>query len=173
MQFYFCLFYLREEDIDGQSRKLVFNSCEVPGGEEMSNKVLWQDWDEEDWANAAYCPDCGLPMILVDGDGKRELGKMQCVYCTWEQDQTIIFDQKLAQLRAELAQLKDKADQQHELAMAVMQFQGANNRIAEQNAQFRAELDEALRVISDIWIGHNSDNVEAFLDRLSAHPEEK
>ena len=61
----------------------------------MSDKILWQDWDEEDWGNAVFCPDCGLPMIRLDDDGEHGAGAMQCVYCTWESDQTSVFNQRL------------------------------------------------------------------------------
>ena len=45
----------------------------------------WKDWTKDDWDNAEYCPDCGLPLIPVEtGEG---VGVTQCVYCTWRSDE--------------------------------------------------------------------------------------
>jgi hypothetical protein len=63
-------------------------------------KLIWKDWNEEDWINASYCDTCGLPLIMLEPEEGETCGEMACVYCTWEEDQTSIFEGKLAELQS-------------------------------------------------------------------------
>jgi len=64
----------------------------------------WAKWTKEDWDNATYCPECGLPMLClepkeVDNGSGTGVGIMQCPYCTWLEDQSIIFGQEKQKLQ--------------------------------------------------------------------------
>lgn len=45
----------------------------------------WRDWTAEQWANAVYCDDCGLPLLEIPSESG-SAGTYQCVYCTWLTD---------------------------------------------------------------------------------------
>lgn len=66
-------------------------------------KLIWKDWNEEDWINASYCDTCGLPLIMLEPEEGEDCGEMACVYCTWEEDQTSIFEGKIADLQSTIA----------------------------------------------------------------------
>jgi hypothetical protein len=55
---------------------------------------IWKDWTLEDWLNAEYCEDCGLPLIAVEAEKGDNFGVMICVYCTWVEDDKIIARQE-------------------------------------------------------------------------------
>ena len=63
---------------------------------------LWKDWTREEWDNAEFCKDCGLPLLWV-ADGPN-WGHYMCVYCTWQADQEVIEND----LRSKIQVLADK-----------------------------------------------------------------
>ena len=53
----------------------------------MSENDHWRNWTLEQWQNAFYCEDCGLPMLEIEDEDNKNIGHYQCVYCTWKQDE--------------------------------------------------------------------------------------
>lgn len=57
--------------------------------------ATWQEWTEEDWSNAEFCEDCGLPLLCMEPEKGENTGKMQCVYCTWVEDTKFIITEHI------------------------------------------------------------------------------
>ena len=55
----------------------------------MSEGDYWKTWTMEQWQNAVYCEDCGLPMLEVEDSQNR--GHYLCPYCTWTSDEIDIL----------------------------------------------------------------------------------
>ena len=66
------------------------------------------------------------------------------------------IQEELADLRLQLATIRDD----------LIRASKFIDELRHERIHLRSDLDEALQVIGDIWIGHNSDNVEAFLARM-------
>ena len=71
----------------------------------MPEGIHWKEWTREQWDNAVYCPDCGLPMMEILDDYDPNIGHYQCIYCTWIEDEKIIQKQKEHELRTALRSL--------------------------------------------------------------------
>jgi hypothetical protein len=72
----------------------------------------WSKWTQEDWSNAEFCENCGLPLICVEPEEGETVGQMMCVYCTWMEDESIIRQQlevKNRRLQEELKAAISKA----------------------------------------------------------------
>jgi hypothetical protein len=67
----------------------------------MSECDHWKTWTMEQWQNAVYCEDCGLPMLEVEDSQNR--GHYLCPYCTWTSDEIDI-------LKAENGRLLERVD---------------------------------------------------------------
>lgn len=70
-------------------------------------KRLWQDWTAEDWSNAVFCPDCGLPMIMLEPEDGEDVGEEICVYCTWEEDTKTIMREKVWRALENMPDIRD------------------------------------------------------------------
>jgi hypothetical protein len=57
----------------------------------------WKDWTDEQWRNAIFCEECGLPMLEVEDAPNH--GHYECVFCTWQEDENIIENGLRAQIR--------------------------------------------------------------------------
>jgi hypothetical protein len=71
----------------------------------MSERDHWRNWTMEQWQNAVYCEDCGLPMLEVE-DGQNH-GYYLCPYCTWTSDEVDSLKAQNALLRAALTKIRD------------------------------------------------------------------
>jgi len=63
----------------------------------MTQSTLWKNWTDEDWRNAVFCEDCGLPMLMTDPN-EEGIGGYQCPYCFWLDDQLTIEKSLTAQV---------------------------------------------------------------------------
>ena len=66
----------------------------------------WKDWTPEQWRNAVFCPDCGLPLLEVE-DEDPGIGHYMCVFCTWVEDIEDVHKSKIAGLEAKVERLRD------------------------------------------------------------------
>jgi hypothetical protein len=81
----------------------------------MPGNLLWVDWTTEDWANATFCPTCGLPMLLIEPDPGEDVGQMLCPYCEWKHDEDVLLKAALKKLYNAIARLaeEDTIDDNH------------------------------------------------------------
>lgn len=70
-------------------------------------KTGWKEFTVEDWINAVFCDVCDLPLLETEPNENGVSGYM-CVYCTWIEDETAIFNGKIAALQREVDRLKAK-----------------------------------------------------------------
>jgi hypothetical protein len=54
----------------------------------------WSEWTHEEWINASFCEECGLPLLEVENE-EGGAGTYICVYCTWMEDEEVIYQQKI------------------------------------------------------------------------------
>lgn len=64
----------------------------------------WRDWTADEWSNAVYCEDCGLPLLEIPNE-KGDAGSYQCVYCTWLEDHLV----QANSIKTEIVLAKDDA----------------------------------------------------------------
>ena len=68
----------------------------------------WKDWTPEQWRNAEFCQDCGLPLLEVE-DEDPGIGHYMCVFCTWVEDIEDVHKSRIARLEAEVERLREAA----------------------------------------------------------------
>ena len=66
----------------------------------------WKDWTPEQWRNAEFCQDCGLPLLEVE-DEDPGIGHYMCVFCTWVEDIEDVHKSRIARLEAEVERLRE------------------------------------------------------------------
>ena len=74
----------------------------------MDDGKLWKDWTPEDWTNAVFCEDCGLPLLTVEDEP--DVGHYLCVYCTWHEDEEAITNGLHARIDTLMAAVKAEFD---------------------------------------------------------------
>lgn len=75
--------------------------------QKQQNNTPWKDWTGEDWENAVYCDDCGLPLLSIPSEDDGSTGYHICVYCTWKSDEAEIAQQEINKIKKSLKTLKN------------------------------------------------------------------
>lgn len=71
---------------------------------------LWKDWTTEDWKEAQYCPECGLPLLYIPEESGEGRYLYQCIFCTWISDEEIVtrgLRKRISDLEKVLRQVRD------------------------------------------------------------------
>lgn len=71
--------------------------------------ILWKLWTPQNFLDAHYCEECGLPTFEVQEVDEKgsDIWRYMCVYCEWRSDEKIILEQKVSRLERENSELRN------------------------------------------------------------------